>query len=67
MRGNELVTRAEIRSLQHGVNLVQRHVQVPETADDLSRLDLVGRGQGSWHLPSMHPSPWGTVPAGGRY
>jgi hypothetical protein len=43
VRGDELVARAQVSRLQHGVNLVERHVQIPETADDLGCRDLAGR------------------------
>ena len=42
MGGDEPVTRLRIGSLQDGVDLFQGHVQVPETADDLCRRDLIG-------------------------
>ncbi len=41
MGGDEPVTGLQIRSLQDGVDLVQGHIQIPETADHLGRRDLI--------------------------
>jgi hypothetical protein len=36
VRGDEVVTRAEVRIFQHGMNLAQRHIENQESEDDLA-------------------------------
>ena len=43
VRGDQVVARPEIRRGQHGLDLVQRHVEAAEAADDLGGRDLIRR------------------------
>ena len=40
--GDQLVAGVDVGGGEHRLDLVQRHVQGPEAADDLGRRDLVG-------------------------
>jgi len=42
MGGDPFVAGARIRSGQHALDLLQRHAQVTQAADDLGRWDLAG-------------------------
>ena len=43
VRGDQVVARPEIRRSQHGLDVVQRHVEAAEAADDLGGRDLIRR------------------------